>query len=781
MTDETGVTSYEFSTEGSSLDVELLDAGDGSLGRLEIDTDLDIATTGFVEEWRVDTRLVEEGEVGAEQTLRGRSLGDTRVWLEIVHRSGDDELVQWMVLDEQFEEQQLTLAAELDADADADGDDRVETDDGRVMEVFDVIEDSGEPVDNSDIDDWIAEQFGGAFGDNEQWQRFQAVSDDDALWEGADAQVAKCQAASTEGIEEDLIRQRQTLCGEDAADAEGVLSQPLCRDDVEPIDLAEWGISVRAGAVITAALVVAGTISGGWVIAGTFVGVTVAHRIFSNALNDAVSDNSDTVFDVAGSFAGRVHDDEEAGEQFSEFFGGSNGDPHFDTFDGVSYDFHGAGEFTLTESTTGEPFVVQTRQQPVEGNCPSVGINTAAATEVGDSRVAFYAEGDEPLLVDGEPAQFPGGVLAIEGGGTIEPIDTGSESEEIYEVHWPSGERIEVTRRSWSGNALLDVRVALPDHRDGQMQGLLGNFNGDPDDDIQTRDGEVLESPVQWEDLTHKFGDSWRIDPEDSLFDYADGEDTSTFTDEQFPDQPTTLEDLPDDLREDAEDDCEEAGIDDEVAFESCVIDVACTGSATLADSHTDRDTDEQLDVVDEPGLVDSTLEPAEHRILWTFDEMTGEPASTPDNVEVSAFRDPNELPTFEFTDRFDYPNAPILRYAPDGGTDTFEEAYEEDEYVEFDIEPADGAPVIVETLHLSVARGSSIGGPRGAHLRSSADDYNSIHWSHFFETARPEMERVEAQLGNIVIDEPTTFRLYATTSGSRRTVEIGDFALDLN
>jgi hypothetical protein len=70
--------------------------------------------------------------------------------------------------------------------------------------------------------------------------------------------------------------------------------------------------------------------------------------------------------------------------------------------------------------------------------------------------------------------------------------------------------------------------------------------NGSTEDDIITRDGEVLEQPVYWDEFYDRFGESWRISVEESLFDYASGEDTSEHTLSSYPSRPVSLDELSD-------------------------------------------------------------------------------------------------------------------------------------------------------------------------------------------------------------------------------------------
>ncbi len=181
-----------------------------------------------------------------------------------------------------------------------------------------------------------------------------------------------------------------------------------------------------------------------------------------------------------------------------------------------------------------------------------------------------------------------------------------------------------------------------------------------------------------------------------------------------------------------------------------------------------------------EPVTVETTLEPAANRILWTFEDDNTQPASTPAGVRVSSIRDPNGLRRFEVTDSYDYVNSPIFRFAPPTGVSGVDEAFEVDGYVEFDISPTQG-PVTLSHIIVSMARGSTRGDARGLHLRWSQDDYGRILWQDDTTVTRPDIARHWATLEAVTIAQPTTFRLYANAPGSRRTVEIGDLAFDVD
>jgi hypothetical protein len=283
------------------------------------------------------------------------------------------------------------------------------------------------------------------------------------------------------------------------------------------------------------------------------------------------------------------------------------GEPHLVTFDGLKYDHHAVGEFILAKSTDGT-FEIQVREASVPASA-QVSLNSAVAMKVGNTRVAFYvkdfpdSDTTNPLRVDGKPTVIQGGSLSLPGGGTITQVNQGS-----YIVEWSTGERVGVKVDNFGSSALLDINPALPQTRQGQLIGLLGNFNGNPDDDLKSRDGKVLppqstinqvsqitQNLTNWvpiplnqveslflEQLHKQFGDSWRISQQESLFDYAPGKNTESYTNRAFPNGFQVLRMLLPAQVQAAEAACRQAGVPSE-RLEGCLFDVGVTGNADFA------------------------------------------------------------------------------------------------------------------------------------------------------------------------------------------------------
>lgn len=253
----------------------------------------------------------------------------------------------------------------------------------------------------------------------------------------------------------------------------------------------------------------------------------------------------------------------------------SYGDVHLVSFDKVAYDYHGAGEFHLAISD--DPgFQVQVRQQPWRDR-QYASINTAVAVRVGDERLAYYLNDPNgqsgSWWLNGQPTGFEEGVLPLSNGGSL------SANAHRSRILWPTGEILFI--RNSEGIA-LSLSTILNPNQVG-VRGLAGYSDDNPDNDFTLASGEVLQQPLSSDQL-YQFGDSWRIQPSESLFDYAPGQDSSSFTDLSFPyTDPPAVIDLPPAERQPAEATCLAAGITDPVFLKACIFDTVETQEPSFA------------------------------------------------------------------------------------------------------------------------------------------------------------------------------------------------------
>jgi von Willebrand factor type D domain/RTX calcium-binding nonapeptide repeat (4 copies) len=197
--------------------------------------------------------------------------------------------------------------------------------------------------------------------------------------------------------------------------------------------------------------------------------------------------------------------------------GGSFGDPHIFSFDGFHYDFQATGDFFLVKAEDSD-LQVQVRQTPWVYN-PAATINTGLATEVDGNRVEFYY--NQPLpLINNLPLFLEVGQSQALGQGSISrrSIAGYGLQGDLYTVTYPTGDMLS---NAVFGGFLMDPTLDLANSRN--VGGLLGNNNGNPNDDLALRDGTVLTNPLAPENLYGEFANSWQVTDQESLFSYAFG------------------------------------------------------------------------------------------------------------------------------------------------------------------------------------------------------------------------------------------------------------------
>jgi hypothetical protein len=260
----------------------------------------------------------------------------------------------------------------------------------------------------------------------------------------------------------------------------------------------------------------------------------------------------------------------------STIIGRSYGDPHLRSFDQATYSFQTVGEFVVSKSNNNH-FEIQARQSPQNKN---FSLNTAIAMNVAGDRLCYYS-GDKPdnnfspWRLNGQPISLNGRAYFLPNGGTL------SLNGRYYTISWPTGENVVLESRSGE-IGFINITVEVFECDRGQLEGLLGNANGNMDDDFNGRSlnrqrpvyasfssfgnpllqqASVAAEREYLNFLSRDFAEDYRVSDMTTLFDYAIGTSTASFTDRSFPMEHYTVSDLPTDRRDQARKRCQELGV----------------------------------------------------------------------------------------------------------------------------------------------------------------------------------------------------------------------------
>ncbi len=240
-----------------------------------------------------------------------------------------------------------------------------------------------------------------------------------------------------------------------------------------------------------------------------------------------------------------------------------NGEPHITTVNGVHYDFQGAGEFVALRDAG--RLEIQTRHAPIattsipgpdphDGLATCVSFTTAIAVRVGKRRVTYIPNisavrdpSGLQLRVDGVPIELgPKAIDLGDGGRIVKTLAPGG-----LEIDFLDGSILFVTPGRKDAQSYLNLDLIRAPGMDGIMdaerdsgrisgaQGIMGTVatgNWLPALPNGRSMGPMPASlHERYLDLYQKFADAWRVTDKVSLFDYAQGESTDTFTMRNWP------------------------------------------------------------------------------------------------------------------------------------------------------------------------------------------------------------------------------------------------------
>ncbi|XP_067950366.1 uncharacterized protein [Watersipora subatra] len=193
------------------------------------------------------------------------------------------------------------------------------------------------------------------------------------------------------------------------------------------------------------------------------------------------------------------------------------GDPHITTLDDLTYTFNGHGEFFMVRSTDNTDFLLQGRTARVNstgqatvftGFVGMLGSGTKVQLSFNNdfSEVEFYVD-DSLTSNDWSVLNNYGDVKVFN--------DSGA-----YALSFSNGVVVKITANFEF--ELMTVNIVMAPSLEGNIEGLMGNFNGDSSDDFLYPNGSTLNSSSTEEEI-YPWGLSWMTNSSNSLFSYSTG------------------------------------------------------------------------------------------------------------------------------------------------------------------------------------------------------------------------------------------------------------------
>ena len=267
----------------------------------------------------------------------------------------------------------------------------------------------------------------------------------------------------------------------------------------------------------------------------------------------------------------------------------SEGEPHLQTLNGGTYDFQGAGEYTLVRSASGD-VDVQVRAAPFEDS-RSVAFNTAVAMRVVSTDVEVDTGNPAVVLVNGKPIPPQrAGARALVGGGKLTHTSSGGLDDIV--VTWPDGSEIDISASVLGEDVTFVPPTAGVDNFSGLLAALVLS-HGTKKTKSATSETFVggnghrylidPTTPAGFKALYGPFAASWRVTPKTSLFNYPKGKSTNSFDVKGFPAKLVTPSRLPAQQKKRAAVTCKSAGVTNPKLLDDCEVDVVETGNADFA------------------------------------------------------------------------------------------------------------------------------------------------------------------------------------------------------
>ena len=233
------------------------------------------------------------------------------------------------------------------------------------------------------------------------------------------------------------------------------------------------------------------------------------------------------------------------------------GDPHFGTLDGDTYTFNGHGEYTylaisntpstslpFNDSNTSLIFRSQIRTVPIGSGSATVTTGFAAQSSYSTSKKISLtiSRRQQIILKRGtETLEFENNIDQL-----IFPEMTirrpKPNNNNHFILSWSLGVNIDIKIikiSSPSTQSVLDISASISKMYRGKTYGLLGNYNGNQNDDLRNSNGTTINRTASLEEIHDQFGKTWAIQPSNSLFFYESDQTAKQFEEQNSRYRPS--------------------------------------------------------------------------------------------------------------------------------------------------------------------------------------------------------------------------------------------------
>ncbi|XP_060570647.1 fibrillin-2-like isoform X2 [Ruditapes philippinarum] len=268
-------------------------------------------------------------------------------------------------------------------------------------------------------------------------------------------------------------------------------------------------------------------------------------------------------------------------------FGTFWGDPHFATLDGLNFTFNGIGEFVLLHvSTENITFDLQARTDRTlkkDGNLTDATAFTAFAAR-DNTNASVHVELNKArngLIISANQVDITNQYNAGSNKDLDDPFTYSTPEANLILARRDNALSVLFPSSGISLNIsvsvqMLSISTIIPNALNNVTSGLLGNFDGNPYNDLMMPNGTVINANSS-ERHIFDYGKTWEIDGKKSVFVYEDGKSHEDYQNNSFT--PRFLDEVDVDKRAQAEQDCNGA------ENIECVFDLVFTENKEVANA----------------------------------------------------------------------------------------------------------------------------------------------------------------------------------------------------